>query len=221
MKNNFDLEKMQELWNRQSQQLEGRQLISDEEIAAAITPRHSWLPKAAAVAALLLMAGGAALWLSQTQQEPATEVTAMLTPSPQPTPITFEDATPQPQADEGTPIVRKAHADAKRQPLLPSEPVTIEEEPAIEVMPEAAVSSDLVCQNLQPTDMVETNRLVTFGERKPQKAVLVEGHNLVSTSPIPSDLHPFMARHEEEPEATPEHPTFRNSVIEPLLACIL
>lgn len=222
MKNNFDLEKMQELWDRQSQNLQGRQLISDEEIAAAFTPRRSWLPKAAAVAALLLMAGGAALWLSQTQQEPATEVTAMLTT---PQPITQTEALPASPEK----VILREHT----RPLLAENiaPAQTQEPAATNAMAETAPSTvqDLVVRETaiseddkkaapMPT-VIETHRLVTIGARRPEAVpVIIEGNNLVMLSDEKPEYH--IPRFEKVPKE-PERPTFHDCVIEPLLASII
>lgn len=217
MKNNFDLEKMQELWDRQSQSLQGRQLISDEEIAAALTPRRSWLPKAAATAALLMMAGGAALWLSQPQQEAPTAATAMLTT---PQPITQAEVLPA----SSEKVVLRHHT----RPLLAENtaPAQVQEPAATNAIydtvqldvPEAAISEDDKKAAPMPA-MIETHRLVTIGATRPEAVpVIIEGNNLV----ILSDEKPeYRTPRFEEVPTEPERPTFHDCVIEPLLASII
>lgn len=217
MKNNFDLEKMQELWDRQSQSLQGRQLISDEEIAAALTPRRSWLPKAAAAAALLMMAGGAALWLSQPQQEAPTAATAMMTT---PQPITQTEVLPA----SSEKVVLRHHT----RPLLAENtaPAQVQEPAATNAIydtvqldvPEAAISEDDKKAAPMPA-MIETHRLVTIGATRPEAVpVIIEGNNLVMLSDEKPEYRPL--RFEEVPKE-PERPTFHDCVIEPLLASII
>lgn len=218
MKNNFDLEKMQELWDRQSQSLQGRQLISDEEIAAAFTPHRSWLPKAVAAAALLLMAGGAALWLSQPQQVlPTSGSSAMLTT---PQPITQTEVLPA----SSEKVVLRHHT----RPLLAENTAPAQmQEPAATTaiydtvqldVPEAAISEDDKKAAPVPA-MIETHRLVTIGATRPEAVpVIIEGNNLVMLSDEKPEYRPL--RFEEVPKE-PERPTFHDCVIEPLLASII
>lgn len=217
MKNNFDLEKMQELWDRQSQNLQGRQLISDEEIAAALTPRRSWLPKAAAAAALLMMAGGAALWLSQPQQEAPTAATAMMTT---PQPITQTEVLP---ASSEKVVLRHhthpllAENTAPAQMQEPAATTAIYDTVQLDV-PEAAISEDDKKAAPVPA-MIETHRLVTIGATRPEAVpVIIEGNNLVMLSDEKPEYRPL--RFEEVPKE-PERPTFHDCVIEPLLASII
>ena len=223
MKNNFDLEKMQELWDRQSQSLQGRQLISDEEIAAAFTPHRSWLPKAVAAAALLLMAGGAALWLSQPQQVlPTSGSSAMLTT---PQPITQTEVLPA----SSEKVVLRHHT----RPLLAENtaPAQVQEPAATNAMAETAPSTvqDLVVREAAISEddkkaapvpaMIETHRLVTIGATRPEAVpVIIEGNNLVMLSDEKPEYRPL--RFEEVPKE-PERPTFHDCVIEPLLASII
>lgn len=220
MKNNFDLEKMQELWDRQSQSLQGRQLISDEEIAAALTPRRSWLPKAAAAAALLMMAGGAALWLSQPQQETPTATTAMLTT---PQPITQAEVLPASPEK----VILRGHS----RPLLAENiPTAQAQEPtAISVIydtahlavPETVISEDDHKAAPKPA-MIETHRLVSIGATRPEAApTIIEGNRLVTRSEEePAHLVPRFEMEAPKPLES-ERPTFHNCVIEPLLASII
>ena len=75
-KTEFDMEEMKRLWNKQSRALEGRDLISDDEIRRAMTtdsrpvvrPMYLWR-RVAAVAALLIVAA-VAVW--QWPSQPAT-----------------------------------------------------------------------------------------------------------------------------------------------------
>ena len=224
MKNNFDLEKMQELWDRQSQSLQGRQLISDEEIATALTPRHKgrWLPKAAAAAALLILGGAAAsLILTSTPQELPTSgpsLTASL-------PIAQTEVLPA----SSEKVVLRHHT----RPLLAENtaPAQVQEPAATNAMAETAPSTvqDLVVRETaiseddkkaapMPT-MIETNRLVTIGATRPEAVpVIIEGNNLVMLS---DEKPEYRTPRFEEVPTEPERPTFHDCVIEPLLASII
>lgn len=223
MKNNFDLEKMQELWDCQSQSLQGRQLISDEEIAAALTPRHkgSWLPKAAAAAILLALAGGAALWLGRTPQElPTPDSSAMLTA---PQPIAQTEALPS----SSEKVILRGHS----RPLLAENiPTAQAQEPtAISVIydtahlavPETVISEDDHKAAPKPA-MIETHRLVSIGATRPEAApTIIEGNRLVTRSEEePAHLVPRFEMEAPKPLES-ERPTFHNCVIEPLLASII
>ena len=86
-KTEFDMEEMKRLWNKQSRALEGRDLISDDEIRRAMTtdsrpvvrPMYLWR-RVAAVAAVLIVAA-VAVW--QWPAQPATPQLAEATQLPQ------------------------------------------------------------------------------------------------------------------------------------------
>ena len=86
-KTEFDMEEMKRLWNKQSRALEGRDLISDDEIRRAMTtnsrpvvrPMYLWR-RAAAVAAVLIVAA-VAVW--QWPSQPATPQLAEASKNPQ------------------------------------------------------------------------------------------------------------------------------------------
>ena len=88
-KTEFDMEEMKRLWNKQSRALEGRDLISDDEIRRAMTtdsrpvvrPMYLWR-RVAAVAAVLIVAA-VAVW--QWPGQPATPQLAEATQLPQKT----------------------------------------------------------------------------------------------------------------------------------------
>lgn len=88
-KTEFDMEEMKRLWNKQSRALEGRDLISDDEIRRAMTtdsrpvvrPMYLWR-RVAAVAAVLMVAA-VAVW--QWPSQPATPQLAEATQLPQKT----------------------------------------------------------------------------------------------------------------------------------------
>lgn len=88
-KTEFDMEEMKRLWNKQSRALEGRDLISDDEIRRAMTtdsrpvvrPMYLWRRVAAAAAVLIVAAVAVWQWPSQ----PATPQLAEATPIPQKT----------------------------------------------------------------------------------------------------------------------------------------
>ena len=72
-KTEFDMEEMKRLWNKQSRALEGRDLISDDEIRRAMTtdsrpvvrPMYLWRRVAAAAAVLIVAAVAVWQWPSQ------------------------------------------------------------------------------------------------------------------------------------------------------------
>ena len=86
-KTEFDMEEMKRLWNKQSRALEGRDLISDDEIRRAMTtdsrpvvrPMYLWR-RVAAVAAVLIVAA-LAVW--QWPSQPATPQLAEASKNPQ------------------------------------------------------------------------------------------------------------------------------------------
>lgn len=86
-KTEFDMEEMKRLWNKQSRALEGRDLISDDEIRRAMTtdsrpvvrPMYLWRRVAAAAAVLIVVAVAVWQWPAQT----ATPQLAEATPIPQ------------------------------------------------------------------------------------------------------------------------------------------
>ncbi len=86
-KTEFDMEEMKRLWGKQSRALEGRELISDDEIRRAMTtdsrpvvrPMYQWR-RVAAVAAVLIVAA-VAVW--QWPSQPDTPQLAEATPIPQ------------------------------------------------------------------------------------------------------------------------------------------
>ena len=88
-KTEFDMEEMKRLWNKQSRALEGRDLISDDEIRRAMTtdsrpvvrPMYLWRRVAAVAAALIVAAVAVWQWPSQ----PATPQLAEATQLPQKT----------------------------------------------------------------------------------------------------------------------------------------
>jgi hypothetical protein len=88
-KTEFDMEEMKRLWNKQSRALEGRDLISDDEIRRAMTtdsrpvvrPMYLWR-RVAAVAVVLIVAA-VAVW--QWPSQPATPQLAEATQLPQKT----------------------------------------------------------------------------------------------------------------------------------------
>jgi hypothetical protein len=88
-KTEFDMEEMKRLWNKQSRALEGRDLISDDEIRRAMTtdscpvvrPMYLWRRVAAAAAVLIVAAVAVWQWPSQ----PATPQLAEATQLPQKT----------------------------------------------------------------------------------------------------------------------------------------
>ena len=94
-KTEFDMEEMKRLWNKQSRALEGRDLISDDEIRRAMTtdsrpvvrPMYLWRRVAAAAAVLIVAAVAVWQWPSQ----PATPQLAEATQLPQKTQKTLNN----------------------------------------------------------------------------------------------------------------------------------
>ena len=168
-KTEFDMEEMKRLWNKQSRALEGRDLISDDEIRRAMTtdsrpvvrPMYLWR-RVAAVAAVLIVAA-VAVW--QWPGQPATPQLAEATKIPQKTQVIPNNPNiqniPNIQNTPKTPTqiaVRPAQKDAEA--LVASQ---IEELPKL-VAPTAVeeVSADeiLLAQAPAPQKTVWPNRQV-------------------------------------------------------------
>lgn len=184
-KTEFDMEEMKRLWNKQSRALEGRDLISDDEIRRAMTtdsrpvvrPMYQWR-RVAAVAAVLIVAA-VAVW--QWPGQPATPQLAEATQLPQKTLKTLNNPNIQniPNTPKTpTPIaVRPAQKNAES--LVASQieelpklvaPTAVEEVSADEILlAQASAPQKTVWPNRQAatdTLTVYTSRLVHYDSPK-------------------------------------------------------
>ena len=166
-KTEFDMEEMKRLWNKQSRALEGRDLISDDEICRAMTtdsrpvvrPMYLWR-RVAAVAAVLIVAA-VAVW--QWPAQPATPQLAEATQLPQKTQKTLNNPNIlNIQNNQNTPktptliAVRPAQKDAEA--LVASQ---IEELPKLvapTVVKEVAADETLLAQAPAPRKTAWPNR---------------------------------------------------------------
>ena len=154
-KTEFDMEEMKRLWNKQSRALEGRDLISDDEIRRAMTtdsrpvvrPMYLWR-RVAAVAAVLIVAA-VAVW--QWPSQPATPQLAEATQLPQKTQnIPNTPKTPTPIA------VRPAQKNAEV--LVASQMEELPKLVAPTVVEEVAADETLLAQASAPQKTVWPNR---------------------------------------------------------------
>ena len=184
-KTEFDMEEMKRLWNKQSRALEGRDLISDDEIRRAMTtdsrpvvrPMYLWR-RVAAVAAVLIVAA-VAVW--QWPSQPATPQLAEATQLPQKTQKTLNN--PNIQNNQNTPktptpiAVRPAQKNAEvlvasQMEELPKlvAPTAVEEVSADEILlAQAPAPQKTVWPNRQAatdTLTVYTSRLVQYDTPK-------------------------------------------------------
>ena len=181
-KTEFDMEEMKRLWNKQSRALEGRDLISDDEIRRAMTtdsrpvvrPMYLWR-RVAAVAAVLIVAA-VAVW--QWPSQPATPQLAEATPIPQKTQNIPNNLNNPNTPKTPTPIaVRPAQKNsevlvASQMEELPKlvAPTVVEEVAADEtLLAKAPAPQKTVWPNRQAatdTLTVYTSRLVQYGTPK-------------------------------------------------------
>lgn len=184
-KTEFDMEEMKRLWNKQSRALEGRDLISDDEIRRAMTtdsrpvvrPMYLWR-RVAAVAAVLIVAA-VAVW--QWPGQPATPQLAEAPQLPQKTQKTLNNPNIQniPNTPKTpTPIaVRPAQKNAEvlvasQMEELPKlvAPTAVEEVSADEILlAQAPAPQKTVWPNRQAatdTLTVYTSRLVHYDSPK-------------------------------------------------------
>ena len=184
-KTEFDMEEMKRLWNKQSRALEGRDLISDDEIRRAMTtdsrpvvrPMYLWR-RVAAVAAVLIVAA-VAVW--QWPSQPATPQLAEATQLPQKTqniPNNLNNQNIQNTPKAPAPIaVRPAQKNAEvlvasQMEELPKlvAPMAVEEVAAVEtLLAQAPAPQKTVWPNRQATIdtlTVYTSRLVQYDTPK-------------------------------------------------------
>ena len=181
-KTEFDMEEMKRLWNKQSRALEGRDLISDDEICRAMTtdsrpvvrPMYLWR-RVAAVAAVLIVAA-VAVWQWPTQ--PATPQLAEAAQGPR-----NNQKTQSTQSIQNTPtsptLIAESPAQKDVESLVVAQieelpqfiaPVAVEEVSADEtLLAQAPVPQKTVWPNRQSatdTLTVYTTRLVQYGTPK-------------------------------------------------------
>ena len=187
-KTEFDMEEMKRLWNKQSRALEGRDLISDDEIRRAMTtdsrpvvrPMYLWR-RVAAVAAVLIVAA-VAVWQWPTQ--PATPQLAEAAQGPRNNQNNQKTQSTQSiQSIQNTPTSPTLMAKSPAQKDVESRvaaqieespqfiaPVAVEEVPADEtLLAQAPAPQKTVWPNRQSatdTLTVYTTRLVQYGTPK-------------------------------------------------------
>ena len=181
----FDLDEMQRLWQKQSRALEGRSLISEDEMRRAmqrtrkaeVRPLHLWR-RVAAVAAVLIVAA-VAVW-----QWPAQPATPQLAKAAQgPWNNQNNQKTQSTQSIQNTPTSPTLIAKSPAQKVVESRvaaqieespqfiaPVAVEEVPADEtLLAQAPAPQKTVWPNRQSatdTLTVYTTRLVQYGTPK-------------------------------------------------------
>ena len=181
-KTDFDLDEMQRLWQKQSRALEGRSLISEDEMRRAmqrtrkaeVRPLHLWR-RVAAVAAVLIVAA-VAVWQWPTQ--PATPQLAEAAQGPRNNQKTQSiqsiQNTPTSQTLIAKSLVQKdvesrVAAQIEESPQFIA-PVAVEEVPADEtLLAQAPAPQKTVWPNRQSatdTLTVYTTRLVQYGTPK-------------------------------------------------------
>lgn len=178
----FDLDEMQRLWQKQSRALEGRSLISEDEMRRAmqrtrkaeVRPLHLWR-RVAAVAAVLIVAA-VAVW-----QWPAQPATPQLAKAAQGS--RNNQKTQSTQSIQNTPTSQTLIAKSPAQKVVESRvaaqieespqfiaPVAVEEVPADEtLLAQAPAPQKTVWPNRQSatdTLTVYTTRLVQYGTPK-------------------------------------------------------
>lgn len=178
----FDLDEMQRLWQKQSRALEGRSLISEDEMRRAmqrtrkaeVRPLHLWR-RVAAVAAVLIVAA-VAVW--QWPAQPATPQLAKAAQRPR-----NNQKTQSTQSIQNTPTSPTLIAESPAQKDVESRvaaqieeapqfiaPVVVEEVAADEtILAQAPAPQKTVWPNRQSTTdtlTVYTSRLVQYGTPK-------------------------------------------------------
>ena len=160
-KTEFDMEEMKRLWNKQSRALEGRDLISDDEIRRAMTtdsrpvvrPMYLWR-RVAAVAAVLIVAA-VAVW--QWPSQPATPQLAEATPIPQKTQNIPNNQNIPNAPKTPTPIVERP-AQKNAEVLVASQMEELPKLVAPTVVEEVSADEILLAQAPAPQKTVWPNR---------------------------------------------------------------
>ncbi len=184
----FDLDEMQRLWQKQSRALEGRSLISEDEMRRAmqrtrkaeVRPLHLWRRVAAVVAVLIVAA--VAVW--QWPAQPATPQLAKVAQGPRNNQNNQKtQSTQSTQSIQNTPTSPTLIAKSPAQKVVESRvaaqieespqfiaPVAVEEVPADEtLLVQAPAPQKTVWPNRQSatdTLTVYTSRLVQYGTPK-------------------------------------------------------
>ena len=184
----FDLDEMQQLWQKQSRALEGRSLISEDEMRRAmqrtrkaeVRPLHLWR-RVAAVAAVLIVAA-VAVWqwpaqpatpqLAEAAQGPRNNQNNQKTQSTQST-LSIQNTPKTPTLIAESPaqkdVERLVTAQKEESPQFIA-PVAVEEVPADEtLLAQAPAPQKTVWPNRQSatdTLTVYTTRLVQYGTPK-------------------------------------------------------
>lgn len=163
-KTEFDMEEMKRLWNKQSRALEGRDLISDDEIRRAMTtdsrpvvrPMYLWR-RVAAVAAVLIVAA-VAVW--QWPSQPATPQLAEATPIPQKTQnIPNNQNIPNiPNSPKAPALIAEPPAQKNAEVLVASQMEELPKLVAPTVVEEVAADETLLAQAPAPQKTVWPNR---------------------------------------------------------------
>ena len=160
-KTEFDMEEMKRLWNKQSRALEGRDLISDDEIRRAMTtdsrpvvrPMYLWR-RVAAVAAVLIVAA-VAVW--QWPAQPVTPQLAEASKNPQNNQKILNNQNIPNTPKAPTPIaVRPAQKDAEA--LVASQMEELPKLVAPTVVEEVAADEILLAQAPAPRKTAWPNR---------------------------------------------------------------
>ena len=163
-KTEFDMEEMKRLWNKQSRALEGRDLISDDEIRRAMTtdsrpvvrPMYLWR-RVAAVAAVLIVAA-VAVW--QWPSQPATPQLAEATQLPQKTQnIPNNLNNPNiPNSSKAPALIAEPPAQKNSEVLVASQMEELPKLVAPTVVEEVAADEALLAQASAPQKTVWPNR---------------------------------------------------------------
>ena len=160
-KTEFDMEEMKRLWNKQSRALEGRDLISDDEIRRAMTadsrpvvrPMYLWR-RVAAVAAVLIVAA-VAVW--QWPSQPATPQLAEATQLSQKTQNIPNNPNIPNTPKTPTPIAGRT-AQKNAEVLVASQMEELPKLVAPTVVEEVAADETLLAQASAPQKTVWPNR---------------------------------------------------------------
>ena len=163
-KTEFDMEEMKRLWNKQSRALEGRDLISDDEIRRAMTtdsrpvvrPMYLWR-RVAAVAAVLIVAA-VAVW--QWPSQPATPQLAEASKNPQSNQKILNNQNNQniPNSPKAPALIAVRPAQKNSEVLVASQMEELPKLVAPTVVEEVAADEALLAQASAPQKTVWPNR---------------------------------------------------------------
>ena len=163
-KTEFDMEEMKRLWNKQSRALEGRDLISDDEIRRAMTtdsrpvvrPMYLWRRVAAAAAVLIVAAVAVWQWPSQ----PATPQLAEASKNPQNNQKILNNQNNQiiPNTPKAPAPIAEPPAQKNAEVLVASQMEELPKLVAPTVVEEVAANETLLAQASAPQKTVWPNR---------------------------------------------------------------